>query len=67
MLRDQRGKEMQNQANKSGQIYESRSAEIDPEVLHEIKQLKTIKPPCVSKNVKNKTDNPGFGRPYQNS
>lgn len=41
----QGGKEKQNQANKSGQICESRNAEVDPEVIHKIMQLKLIKPP----------------------
>lgn len=41
----QGGKEKQNQANKSGQICESRNAEVDPEVTHKIMQLKIIKPP----------------------
>lgn len=56
---------MQNQANKSGQICESRNAEVDPEVIHELMHLKIIKPPCSSGNVSNKTDKPSFGRPYQ--
>lgn len=61
MLSDQRGKEMQNQANKSGQICESRNAEIDPEVIHEIMRLKIIKPPCNSGNVRNRIGKPSFG------
>lgn len=41
----QGGKEKQNQANKSGQICENTNAEVDPEVIHKIMQLKLIKPP----------------------
>lgn len=65
VLHDQRGKEMQNQANKSGQTCERRSAEVYPEVIHEIMQLEIIKPPCSSGNVSNRTDKPRFWRPYQ--
>lgn len=38
---------MQTKANKSGKICESRNAEVDPEVIHEIMQLKIIEPPAV--------------------
>lgn len=65
VLHDQRGKEMQNQANKSGQTRERRSAEVYPEVIHEIMQLEIIKPLCSSRNVSNKTDKPRFWRPYR--
>lgn len=65
MLSDQKGKEMQNQANKSGHICESRNAEVHPEVIHEIMQLKIIKAHFSIGNVRNKIDKPSFGRPYQ--
>jgi len=61
-LSDQRGKEIQNQANKSGQICESWNAVI---VIPEIMQLKIIKPPRSSGNVSNKIGKRSFGRPYQ--